>query len=55
MIEGRKGCLREAYCEERLVMSESADVCVCGAPNFRADNAVEESSRALAHAGLALV
>lgn len=54
-MEGWKGCLREAYCEERLVMSKSADACVCGAPNVRADNAVEESSRALADAGFALV
>jgi hypothetical protein len=49
------GCGRGTYSEERLVVSESADVGVYRASGVGADNTVEEGSYALADAGPALV
>lgn len=54
VMEGCKG-VWETNSEERLVVSESADVRVYRAPDVGADNTVEEGSHALPYAGLALV
>lgn len=50
-----RGRGRGTYSEERLVVSETADVGVYCAPDVGADNTVEEGSRALPHTGPALV